>query len=60
MLGFTYGKSTSSNNLRSFSIFLTDENDESFKKEIKIREGVLEYVTNGIDYHLIKVTMGIV
>ena len=60
MLGFTYGKSTSTNNIRSFSIFLTDENDESFKKEIKIREGVLEYVMEGIDYQLIKVTMGIV
>ena len=60
MAGFTYGKSTSSNNLRSFSIFLTDENDESFKKEIKIREGVLDYVTEGIECQLKKVTMGIV
>ena len=39
MLGFIYGKSTSTNNIRSFSIFLTDENDESVNKEIKIREG---------------------
>ncbi|EMS62838.1 hypothetical protein TRIUR3_00818 [Triticum urartu] len=33
-LGFTYGKPPSTNNLRSFSIFLTDENDESFKEEV--------------------------
>ena len=60
MLGFTYGKSTSSNNLRSFSIFLIDENDESFKEEIKIREGALEYSTEGIECQLIKLTTGIV
>ena len=45
MLGFTYGKSTSTNNIRSFSIFLTDENDEPFKKEVKIRKGAMEYVS---------------
>ena len=47
-------------NLRSFSIFLTNENEESFKKEAKIREGVLEYVTEGIECQLNKVTIGIV
>ena len=46
--------------LRSFSIFLIVVNDESFNKEIKIREGALEYVTEGIECQLIKVMMEIV
>ena len=40
--------------------FLIDENEESFNKEIKIREGVLEYVMDGIECQLLKVTTGIV
>ena len=35
-------------------------NDESFNKEIKIREGALEYVTEGIECQLIKVMTEIV
>ena len=31
-------------------------NDELFNKERKIREGALEYVTEGIECQLIKVT----
>ena len=58
-IGITYGKLMSTNNLISFSIFMKDENDESFKKEVKIREGVLEYVTEGIECQLNKVTIGI-
>ena len=46
--------------LRSFSIFLIVVNDESFNKEIKIRERALEYITEGIDCQLIKVTTEIV
>ena len=46
--------------LRSFSIFLIVVNDESFNKEIKIREGALEYVTEGIECQLIKVMTEIV
>ena len=46
--------------LRSFSIFIIVVNDESFNKEIKIREGALECVTEGIECQLIKVTTEIV
>ena len=53
-------KSTSTNNLISFSIFLKDENDESFNKEIKISEGVLEFVMEGIECQLIKFKIRIV